>query len=171
MNKIKYSIIALSIFSLVIIFGNIANAESQETVSATVSAKNIALTVTDRTIVYGSVTIGSTNNTTTNGMDNSQTVTNTGNVIEDFKIKGQDSIAWPIGASAGDGIYAHGVCISDCDASPSWIALSVDYSELTTDIAIDGTLIFDLQIYTPTATSNYDEQSVNVMVLALEHED
>lgn len=148
------------------IFGNLVWAANEATVTATVTPQSISLTVSDGTVAYGTASLSGSANTTSSGTNDSQTVTNNGNVTEDFDIKGSDSTAWTLAGTAGANAYKHSFCTTDCDGTPSWTALTTSYQELGTSIATSGTKVFDLKIDLPTSTSAYDQQSVDVWVLA-----
>lgn len=142
-------------------------------VAATVTAQSISLSVVDGGVSYGTLGVGSTKNTTNAGtnLDDSQIVTNTGNVSENFNIKGMNStssgVGWTLASSPGANTYTHKFCNVNCDASPTWGPLSIGYTELSTSIGVGNSAPpFDLQIYTPTSTTDYNEQTVSVTVQA-----
>jgi len=127
----------------------------------------VSVSVSDGTVAYGMLGVGNTASTTLSGLNDTQTATNDGNVTENFNIKGQDSANWTLSASAGAETYKHEFCITDCDTSPSWTALTTSYQTLATGITSSGNQTFDLQITIPTSTSNYTEQSVDITVQAV----
>jgi hypothetical protein len=156
----------VSLFTLISMVG--AKAADTGVVTATVSAQNIAVSVTDGTVTYGTLGMGSSANTTsTGGNHDSQTAQNTGNISESLNIKGQDSTAWTLQATAGSEQYTHKFCITNCDTTPVWGSLSIGYTTLATGIGVTASQAFDLMIGTPTVTTNYDSQSVNVTVQAV----
>jgi len=160
--------VTVCLLALVLVgFGTVARAATTGVVTATVTVQNVSVTVSDGTIAYGTVSTSATEDTTTGGKDDSQTATNNGNVSEDLNILGQDSTAWTLGATAGSETYTHKFCITTCDSSPTWTALTTSYQTLTTAVAASGTQAFDLQIGAPTATTTYTEQSVDVTVQAV----
>jgi len=141
-------------------------ADTTGSVTATVTAQNLALTVADGVVTYGTVGVGNSKATTTGGgeLADSQDAVNTGNIESKFNIKGSTSPNWGIGPTAGDEEYAHKFCTSNCDSSPSWSALTTSYATLVGTIGVGVTQNFDLILYTPLTTANYTEQSVNVTV-------
>ena len=145
-------------------------AENTDTVTATVTVQNISVSVTDGTVDYQTLGVGTSATTATgdgDSVDDTQTATNDGNVTEDFDIKGQDSSGgWTLATSPGDEQYTHEFCTSDCDSSPTWTPLTTSYDTLATGITTSGTQNFDLRIQVPTSTTDYDPQSVDVTVLA-----
>ena len=137
-------------------------------VTATVTAQSISVAVTDSDVTYGTVSTSSTRDTTVTEENESQTAENDGSVSEDFNMKGQNSADWGLGTTAGSESYTHKYCnSSDCDGSPSWTALTTGYALVYDSVAITGTRIFDLQVGTPTSTSNYGSQSVDITVQAV----
>jgi len=141
-----------------------ANSATTATVTATVTVENVAVTVSDGTVTYGTLSTSATSDTTSGGLDDSQTATNTGNVASDISIRGQDSANWTLAGSVGSDQYEHDFCTSDCDSSPSWTALTTSYQTLASSVASSGTQDFDLKISTPSSSSNYSQQSVDVTV-------
>jgi hypothetical protein len=144
-----------------------ATAATTAAVTATVTAQNISVSVTDGSISYGTIALSSNGDTTSNGINDSQTATNNGNVTQDINIRGANSAAWTLAASAGADQYAHKFCTTTCDTSPSWTALTTSYATLTAGVAASGTQVFDLQILTPSSSSSYSQQSVDVTVQAV----
>lgn len=164
--KVAFYLLIMSLF-LPLSFGIVVQAATEGTVTATVTAQNVAVSVSDGSISYGTVALSSTADTTTNGLSDSQTATNDGNVSSDLDIKGQDAsggTAWTLGGSIGSDQYKHDFCVSDCDGTPTWVALTTTYQTLASGVAASGTQVFDTRISTPSATSDYVEKSVDVMV-------
>ncbi len=155
---------------LVVLFISAAslNAAETGTVTATVTVQNVSLNVSDGEIEYGTLNLDGTEDTTTNGLSDSQTVTNDGNVTETFNIQGQNSSPWTLSATAGADDYVHEFCTTDCDADPTWTALTTSDQELATGIAASGgTQVFDLKITMPSSSTSYDPQNVDVTVTAV----
>lgn len=160
-----FSLIGILVFIGVAV-SIVSQAADNATVTATVTAQNIAVSVADGTVAYGTIAVGGAASTTADSIDNSQTATNDGNVTSDLDIKGQNSSNWILSGSVGADQYIHQFCTSNCDAGPTWTALTTSYQELATSIAAAGTQVFDLKITLPSSSSNYTEQSVDVTVLA-----
>lgn len=156
----------LIFFSLTLV--PLAAADTTGTVTATVTAQNVSVSVSDGAVSFGTVTTSDTQDTTSGGVDDSQTATNDGNVTEDFSIKATDSTNWTLDTSAGDETYTMKSCTSDCDGSPTWNAVGIDpsYQTLSTSVAASGSTTFDLQVGTPTSTTSYTEQTITVTILA-----
>lgn len=149
------------------------NSKSADTgsVTATVTAQNISVSVTDGGVAYGTLALSGTADTTSAGVNDSQTATNDGNVVEDFNVKGANTTAWTLAATQGSEQYFHKFCNNGtCDSSPTWTALTTNYQTLGTSIAAtSGTKEFDLQIGVPSATATFTSQSASVTVQAVAH--
>lgn len=167
--------VAIVLFiSLVGLMMHLGVKAAEETVNATVTAQNVALSVSPGTVSYGTVGTGSSATTALNdgdSVDATQSIENTGNVAEDFDLKGQDTASWTLADSIGTAeSYAHEYCDegggTDCDSTPTWTALSTTYASLTTNVGTSTTYPFDLRIQLPTSTSDTSEQSADVYVRA-----
>lgn len=149
-------------------FVTVVNAADTATVSATVTAQNISVTVADGTISYGTLAANSTKSTIAGDLNDLQTATNNGNITEDLNIRGTDSAAWTLAATAGADQYVHRFCTTSCGTPPTnYTALTTNYQTLGTAISASGTRTFDLQLNTPTSSSSYTSQSVDVVVQAV----
>jgi hypothetical protein len=137
-------------------------------ISATVTASVVAITLTpDSAVAYG--VVSTSEDTTSNGVNDTTTITNTGTVNEDFEIKGQDSTGqvWTLAAAAGDATYAHKSCITTCDSTPTWTYIGKgSYIDLDTGKAPSGTTALDLQVTVPTANPGTGEATLPVDILA-----
>lgn len=162
----KPLLVGLSTFLITLaIFANVALAASTATVTATVTAQNISVSVSDGTIAYGTMAVNSSAGT--NGSD-TQTATNDGNITENLNIKGQNTAAWTLAATAGANQYVHQFCKATCASAPTnYTALTTNYQTLATSVAASGTQTFDLYVTTPTSSASYTQQSVDVIVQAV----
>lgn len=139
------------------------------TVSATVTVTNVAVTVGDGSIAYGSLGLNTTKSTAAGTWD-TQTATNTGNVAEDFSIAGTNSANWTLAGSAGSEQYKHAFCTATCDSPPTnYTALTTSNTSLASNVAANGAQAFDLALTTPTSTTHYTQQSVDVTIVASAH--
>jgi len=161
-------IIAISIIFSFVLVAPVVKAATTGDVTATVTVTNIALTVSDAGVAYGTIPVSTTEDTTTGGVDDSQTATNTGNVEADFNIQGADTSNWTLSATAGSETYTHKFCTTDCDGSPSWTALTTSYQDLADSVSASGNQVFDLQIGTPTSTTTFTEETATVTVQVVE---
>lgn len=145
------------------------HAASSANVTATVTIQNISVSVSDGTVAYGTIAVSETKDTTTgaNGVNDSQTATNDGNITETINIRsGADPAGWTLGASASANIYTHKFCTVNCDTSPTWTALTTNNQTLASNVAANGTQVFDLQFGAPTSTTVFTQQSLTVIVQA-----
>ncbi len=143
-------------------------------VTATVTAQNISLAVTDGSISYGTLGLDSSKSTLSAGLNDQQTATNNGNIAEDFTIKGQNAVTWILDTvNTTQDHYIHKFCTATCgtEASPTnFTALTTSYAPLGAgNVATSGTQTFDLRITTPQTSSVYTSQSVDVTVQAAAH--
>jgi len=79
----------------------------EQSVTATVTPQLVALSILDGEVNYGFLGAEATKNTLT--LSDPQTVTNNGNVVENFLIRGQDSTPsnWILAATAASEAYRH----------------------------------------------------------------
>jgi hypothetical protein len=175
MKNTKKAIAAVSILGLVgmlIVYSKGFAATPEATVAATVTVRNIALSVADGTVAYGTLDINATQNTCTTApaLNDPQTITNTGNVAQNFLVRGTNSANWTLGSPAGSNIYEHrfvsGACATWPTPAPGGTALTTVNATLATNIAAGATTILHLRINTPTATTFFTAQTVNVIVVA-----
>ncbi len=176
MKSLKFLIASICILGMVgMVVGMEVLATETGTVSATVTVKNISVSVIDGAVAYGTLVVSATKDTTVDGVNNTQTATNDGNVTETFNIKSANSTGcvWTLAVAQGSEEYFHKFCNSGtgspdpCDAEPVWTALTASYQELATGIAASGTSKFDLQIGVPSSTTCYDQATSEVTIQAI----
>lgn len=148
------------------LIGTFAIAATTGSVTATVTAAVVAVTVSDGNVAY--LTVSTTANTTSSGVNDTQVITNTGTVNEDFEIKGQNSTGqvWTLGAAPGNAIYAHDTCVATCDATPTWTPLTASYTDRATNKAPSATTDLDLRVSVPTSNPGTGEATLPVDILA-----
>lgn len=162
LNRLLLVVLLASFFVTIVLLP--AQAASTASVTATVTVQNISVAVTDGTVSYGTLAVNSSAGT--NGSD-TQTAENDGNVVADLNIRGQNTAAWTLGSTAGANQYVHRFCVSSCASAPTnYTALTTSYQTLASDLAAAGTQTFDLHLSTPTSSSSYAQQSVDVTVQA-----
>ncbi len=175
LNKIKsplkelFLVFFLAVFGLAMHLG--VRGQVSQSVTATVTAQQVALSVSDGSVAYGTLSTGTTASTATgdsDSIDDTQVITNNGNVDEDFELQGQNSSpdSWILAATSGENQYVHEYCTSDCDGSPTWTALTTSYASIATGVSATATQDFDLRIIMPSSTTVSAEQSVDVTVQA-----
>ena len=135
----------------------------------------ISVSVSDGSVAYGILATSTSKDTTSGGLNDSQSATNDGTAAEDFNIIGQSSANWTLAGSPGANQYSHQFCKAGsgspdpCDASPTWTSLSTSYQQLASNIASTSSQRFDLKINTPTSTSATAQQTVNITIQAVQH--
>ena len=157
MKKIFYSIILFVLVGMSVAVG--------------VSGEVAISVTTDGVVPYGRMAVSTTINTYTLG--DIQTVKNTGDLPEKFRIKGRDSANWTLENAIGTNQYVHGFCVytaaGDCDNNPGpndYIPLSTEYTVLSDNVNSQSEVSFHLQITTPDINTTTTEQQVNVTILA-----
>ena len=167
-NTLKNSsVFFLGIIAFIAVYVNIVSAATSATVSATVTAQNVSVTVTDGTVAYGTVALTATKSTVNADLNDSQIGTNNGNITEDLNIRGQDTAAWTLAGSTAPDQYFHKFCNSNCDSSPTWTALTTSNQTLTASVTSSSSAPpFDLQIGIPSTSTSYTQQSVDIIVQA-----
>ena len=134
----------------------------------TAAATVVSVSVSDGTVAYGTIGQNTTKSTCTSELNDAQTVTNDGNVTENFLIKGQNSANWTLAATAGTDQYVHKFLNGTCSTFSGGTALTTTDQTFATGIAPSGTATLNLQITTPTATSYFTQQSVDVTITAVQ---
>ena len=162
----KSLISTIAILGLVgMVVGVAVQAATEGSVTATVTVQSISLTVTDGTVAYGVLVVNTSTSTLGLTPVDTQTATNNGNVTENFNIRGTNSANWTLQAAAGNEQYVHKF---STNGGASYTPLTLVNQTLATGKAPLGTQSFDLQITTPTATTFFTQQSVNVTVQAIQ---
>ena len=159
MNKKIWTAIAAGTFLAATALPALA-AGHEGTVSATVTPQLVALSILDGEVNYGFLGANASQNTVT--LVDTQVVTNDGNVVEDFNVRGQDSTNWTLAATADSEQYKHEFTTTGTFGT----ALTTSNQSLDTDVAVNDTTNLDLKITTPTSTAATATHSVNVTVVA-----
>ncbi len=153
-----------------------ALAATTGTVAATVTPQLISVAVTDGAVAYGILDLSASQDTTSGGLDDTQTATNDGNISQDFNIKSTDAVGgtnWTLAGTIGADQYKHSFCTTGggapdpCDTTPSYTAMTTSYASLGTSISAAGTKKFDLKLDTPSSTTDFVEKSITVTVQAV----
>ncbi len=166
----KFIYLFLILLGSFFLFHSEVFAGTTSNVTATVTAQNISVSVADGSIAFGTLGLSSTQDTTTSGVNDSQTATNDGNITENFNIKAGATANWTPAATAGANQYTLKSCTATCDTTPTWTNVGADpsYATLATGvIATSGTSVFDLQVGTPTSSTSYTQQTITVTVQAV----
>jgi hypothetical protein len=136
--------------------------------TAAATAAIISVSVSDGAIAYGTLAQNATRSTCTSELNDAQTVTNDGNVTENFNIRGQNSANWTLAAAAASDQYVHKFATSTCSTWPGGTALTISDQTFATGIAPSGTATLNFQINTPNPSTVYTSQSVDVTITAIQ---
>jgi len=134
----------------------------------TTVAAVVSVSVSDGAISYGTLPANSSKSTCTSELNDAQTVTNNGNVNENFLIRGQNSANWTLAATPGTDQYVHKFATSTCSTFTGGTALTTTDQTFATGIAPNATTTLNFQITTPTNTSFFTQQSVDVTITAVQ---
>jgi len=142
----------------------------------TASATIISVSVSDGNVAYGIMPTNTSKSTLPGELNDMQTATNDGNVTENFNIKGQDATGggctWTLASTNGTDQYVHQFCNDtdyDCSSPPTnYTALTTSYQSLDTNIPVSGTVQIQLRLTTPTSSSCFGQQSVDVTIQAVQ---
>jgi hypothetical protein len=140
------------------------------TVTCTVSAFLVSVTVTDGNVAYGALEVGTSESTL--DLTDTQTAFNSGTVAEDFNIKSSNATGssqdWTlVTGTPGNNEFKHEFSI---DSGSHWTAMSNSYTSLITDVAAtSGSEPFDLRITMPGSTTDYLGHTITVTVEAVQH--
>ena len=155
----KFLIVTITILAWVgMIAGMAALAATEGTVTATVTAAVISISVTDGGVTYGSVALGATDNTIAES--ETQVVENTSNIEAEFNIKGTDSANWALVDGPSGEEYQHSFATSGL----VWTKLTTTYQTLIALLAQDATESLDLEILMSADTAQEATQDVDVWV-------
>ena len=132
----------------------------------------VSISISDGGINYGIIPAGSSQ--TTISLSDSQVITNTGNVSEDFDIKGLATTTggtcthWTILESGTPGAnqYAHEWSINN---GTNWNRFTDTYEEFVSNKAVSGTTTLDLRITIPSVSDCLTAQNVDVTIQASAH--
>lgn len=154
-------VLILSLVVLVFLLVGPVWAATSGTIDVTVTPKLISLSVSPTSYDYGVLGLSETAETTI-----TFAVENTGNVDEDFDIKGSNTADWTLSATVGASeAYRH-----------DWKEVSGGYAALTTttgvsaatSVAATNSESFKFRLHTPTASNATAGQEPDVIFTALE---
>lgn len=156
---------------------------ASEVVTLTVTIKRISVAVSSGTVAFGAVADGAIVQTSE---ANDVTVTNDGNVAEDFTLALSESGPWSPGAAPGPDVFVlSGLFVGDADA-PTGVHFNLDdviaTGEQTADGAVFGDAAFAangagvpaggandlwLEFKAPTSSTVFTQQAITVTVGAV----
>ena len=131
-------------------------------VNASVTPAVLSVTVTPNTVDYGTVELDATGETPTPLFF---TATNNGSITENIEIRGDDTGAWTLEATAGANQYVHRA--SKNNFSPQTIVLTTSNQVLDTNVATSGTVTVHLNLDAPTSSTTAATQTAPVTVIAV----
>ena len=102
-------------------------------------------------------------------LNQTQTVTNSGNVAVDINIRSDDSTDWLLAGTPGADQYTHMFCHTSCTTPPAnFTALTDTNATFQEDVPPTtlNTRSLDLRLSTPTSTIEFGTQSMTVTLQA-----
>jgi len=145
--------------------GHITRAATTAAVNATVTAVNLAISVADGSIAYGSVNLSTA--TTTAGNGETQVVTNDGSTMK-LNVKSSDATggtAWTLGTSIGSNIFKHEVSTTTGSTYMTFQATDT-YLTASTTIAAGLTQNLDFRFTTPSGSTDFVQKAITITVQA-----
>lgn len=151
------------ILALVILLGNTVRAADTGVVTATVSATNLAVSVSDGTIAFGSVALNTA--TTTAGNSDTQTATNDGSaaVLNVKSSNATGGTTWTLGTSAGSDTFKLEVSTTTGSTYMTFQATDTYLTASSTFASLQDQDL-DFRFTTPTASSDFVEKSLTITV-------
>ncbi|HEX5448353.1 MAG TPA: hypothetical protein VFW90_04115 [Candidatus Saccharimonadales bacterium] len=148
--------------------GGSGSAGKQGLIVITYEPMVISISITTSgTITYGTLAGNTSKDTTASGLNQAQTVQNDGNVPEDFSIEGQNTTCpWTLSSTNGPNQYIHSF---STNSGGSWQALSTAYQTAASNVSTGSSQNLDFRLTTPTSTTCYTSQSVNITIQATVH--
>ena len=166
MKSLRFPILVggvVAIAALTILWAYSARAASTATVAATVTATNLAVSVSDGSIAFGSVALNTA--TTTAGNSDTQTVTNDGSTAA-LNVKSGNATGgttWTLGTSAGSNTFKLEVSTT---TGSTYMTLQATDTYLTASSSMTSLLTqtLDFRFTTPTASTDFVQKSLTITV-------
>lgn len=139
------------------------SAQSTGTVTATVSATNLAVSVTDGSIAFGSVALNTA--TSTHGTGQTQTVTNDGSNAT-LNVKSTDATngtTWTLATTPASNAFTLAVSTTT-GSSYSLLQGANVYLTASSTFASLGSSTLDFRFTTPTVSSDFVQKSLTITV-------
>ena len=161
----RFFIIAIGLAVLAGIMVTVIVTAATSDITATVTAQEVSLYIDDGVIAFGTLATSGRASTTSDNLDDSQAVGNTGNVTGDFAVQGQDSANWTLETAIGTNQYTLRVSTTTSDTTPRWkdIPTTPTYLDVESKAA-QSTSTMDFAIQVPSGTTFYNAQSVDITV-------
>src|SRR3989344_2422067 len=166
MKSLRFPILVggvVAIAALTILWAYSARAASTATVAATVTATNLAVSVSDGSIAFGSVALNTA--TTTAGNGETQTATNDGSNAQ-LNVKSGNATGgttWTLGTSPASNVFklevstTTGSTYMTLQATDTYLTASTTFSSLS-----NGNL--DFRFTTPTGSTDFVQKSLTITV-------
>jgi hypothetical protein len=131
---------------------------------------DVAISIeTDGTVDYG--ILPATESKSTIDLTDTQTIRNTGNVDIDLDIKSSNAIGgvdWTLGSNYGSDIFVHEYSNNSGSVWNKFLVANQYYTLTSSALTPDSTLDVDLRITVPSLTTDYQEKSITLTILATE---
>jgi len=161
---LKHSItVGVSVFLTLTICVFSAGAATTGTVLATVSATNLAISVTDGTIAFGSVALNTA--TSTAGTTQTQVATNDGSLAA-LNVKSSNATngtTWTLGANPGSDIFKLEVSTTT-GSTYATFQVTDTYLTASSTFASLANQNLDFRFTTPTASTDFIQKSLTITV-------
>ena len=162
----RYSVlvgVGVAILILAIFLGQSVRAADTAAVSATVTATNLAVSVSDGSIAFGSVALNTA--TTTAGNSDTQTVTNDGSDAA-LNVKSGNATGgttWTLGTSPASNVFKLEVSTT---TGSTYMTLQATDTYLTASSSMTSLLTqaLDFRFTTPTASTDFVQKSLTITV-------
>ena len=162
-ERIYNGILALTLIVSLALYSWTVSAQSTDTVTATVSATNLAVSVSDGTIAFGSVALNTA--TSTHGTGQTQTATNDGSNAT-LNVKTTDATngtTWTLGLTPGSDIFT--LAVSTTTGSSYSLLQATDvYLTASSSFASLTSTPLDFRFTTPTASTDFVQKSLTSTV-------
>ncbi len=152
------------LLSIIVAFGGYsALAQDTDTVTATVTATNLAVSVTDGSIAFGSVALNTA--TSTAGTGQTQTVTNDGSnaTLNVKSSNATNGTTWTLGTSPGSDIFKLEVSTTTGSTYGTLQATDVYLTASSTFTSLMSQAV-DFRFTTPTASTDFVQKSLTITV-------
>ncbi len=132
----------------------------------------ISITITsDGSVDYGIVAASGRQDTTTSGLNDTQTIRNDGTGAEDFTIKTSSATSgtqWSLGSASGVDTFVHEFSTNSGGAWTKFTTADI-YQSFVSNVVANGTQNFDLRITIPSSSTDYQQKNITVVILATQH--
>ena len=161
------------IFALTTFLTSSFTIAATDSVTATVLAQNVAVSLNQSSFDYGTVPINTASSTLNLWAGAGITATNDGNITAGLTINGANTTGagttWTLdSANSTQDHYIHKFCNDTdniCTSPPTnFTALTTSPQTLKASVAAQGTVVFQLQLTTPQTVADYNQQSAAVTI-------